>query len=63
MTWEQISVLAAHRNRMSDVLMPEMNRKDIEELPREVRTTMSFHLAETILDALLILFPQKTKSR
>jgi ATP-dependent Lon protease len=56
-------VLAAHRNRMSDVLMPKMNRKDIEELPREVRTTMSFHLAETILDALLILFPQKTKSR
>jgi ATP-dependent Lon protease len=56
-------VLAAHRNRMTDVLMPEMNRKDIDELPREVRTTMNFHLAETILDALLILFPQKSKSR
>jgi ATP-dependent Lon protease len=56
-------VLAAHRNRMTDVLMPEMNRKDIEDLPREVRTTMTFHLAETILDALLILFPQKSKSR
>jgi ATP-dependent Lon protease len=54
-------VLAAHRNRMTDVLMPEMNRKDIDELPREVRTTMNFHLAETILDALLILFPVKTK--
>jgi ATP-dependent Lon protease len=56
-------VLAAHRNRMTDVLMPEMNRKDIEELPREVRTTMRFHLAETILDALLILFPEQTKKR
>jgi ATP-dependent Lon protease len=56
-------VLAAHRNRMTDVLMPEMNRNDIEELPREVRTTMSFHLAETILDALLILFPKSSKSR
>jgi ATP-dependent Lon protease len=56
-------VLAAHRNRMTDVLMPEMNRKDIDELPREVRTTMNFHMAETILDALLILFPQKSKSR
>jgi len=56
-------VLAAHRNRMTDVLIPEMNRKDIEELPREVRTTMHFHPAETILDALLILFPQKLKSR
>jgi ATP-dependent Lon protease len=56
-------VLAAHRNRMTDVLMPEMNHKDIEELPREVRTTMKFHFAETILDALLILFPQKAKTR
>ena len=56
-------VLAAHRNRMTDVLMPEMNRKDIEELPREVRTTMKFHFAETILDALLILFPEKAKAR
>ena len=56
-------VLAAHRNRMTDVLMPEMNYKDIEELPREVRTTMNFHLAETILDALLVLFPEKTKKR
>jgi ATP-dependent Lon protease len=56
-------VLAAHRNRMTDVLMPEMNRKDIEELPREVRTTMRFHLAETILEALLTLFPQTSKSR
>jgi ATP-dependent Lon protease len=56
-------VLAAHRNRMTDVLMPDMNRKDIEELPREVRTTMNFHMSETILDALLILFPKKTKKR
>ena len=56
-------VLAAHRNRMSDVLMPEMNRKDIDELPKEVRSTMKFHLADTILDALLILFPTKSKSR
>jgi ATP-dependent Lon protease len=62
-------VLAAHRNRMTDVLLPEMNRKDIEELPREVHSSMKFHFAETILDTLLILFPQtnlrrsKTSSR
>jgi ATP-dependent Lon protease len=52
-------VLAAHRNRMTDVLMPDMNRKDIDELPREVHSSMKFHFAETILDALLIVFPQK----
>jgi ATP-dependent Lon protease len=52
-------VLAAHRNHMTDVLMPDMNRKDIDELPREVHSSMKFHFAETILDALLILFPQR----
>ena len=52
-------VLAAHRNRMTDVLMPEMNRKDMEDLPREVRSSIKFHFAETILDALLILFPER----
>jgi len=51
-------VLAAHRNRMTHVLMPDMNRKDIEELPREVKNTMHFHFADTIPDALAILFPQ-----
>ena len=56
-------MLAAHRNRMSDVLMPEDNRNDIEELPREVRSTMKFHFADTILDALRILFPKTAKSR
>jgi len=55
-------VLAGHRNRMTDILMPEMNRKDIDELPREVRSSLRFHFAETILDALLILFPQTSKS-
>jgi len=44
---------------MTDVLMPEMNRKDIEDLPREVRKSMTFHFAETILDALIVLFPQR----
>ncbi len=55
-------LLAAHRNRMTHVLIPEMNRKDIEELPREVRAAMKFHFAETILDALQVLFP-RGKSR
>jgi ATP-dependent Lon protease len=49
-------VLAAHRNRIRHVLMPEGNRKDLEELPREVRSATRFSFADTILDALLELF-------
>jgi ATP-dependent Lon protease len=35
-------VLAAKRAGISKVIMPEKNRKDIEEVPEHVRTTMKF---------------------
>jgi ATP-dependent Lon protease len=49
-------VLAAHRNKMSHVLLPEMNRKDIEEIPAEVRSQLCFQFADTVMDALKLLF-------
>ena len=48
-------VLAAYRNKMHSVLMPEANRKDIEELPKEVRSAMKFVFCDSALDALLTL--------
>lgn len=50
-------VLAAHRNSMQKVLMPEANKKDVEELPREVTTALEFIFADSILKALPHLFP------
>jgi ATP-dependent Lon protease len=50
-------VLAAHRNRFTHVLLPEGNRKDIEELPREVSRAITFLFADTIQEALGQLFP------
>ena len=50
-------VLAAHRNRIHHVLLPEGNRKDLEELPREVRSATRFSFADATLAALLELFP------
>ena len=54
-------VLAAHRNKMTHVLMPELNRKDIDELPKEVLSSVSFLFAETIPDALCALFPRELR--
>jgi ATP-dependent Lon protease len=51
--------LAAHRNGMKTVLLPEENRKDVEELPEEVTKSMEFHFAENVADALRILFPEE----
>ncbi|MFP4373789.1 MAG: endopeptidase La [Spirochaetaceae bacterium] len=52
-------VLAAHRNGMKAVVLPEENRRDVEELPGEVTQSMEFHFAERAADALRILFPEE----
>jgi ATP-dependent Lon protease len=50
-------VLAAYRNKLETVLMPEENRKDTEELPKEVKSQIEFHFAATVKEALEFLFP------
>ncbi len=50
-------VLAAHRNKMTHVLLPELNRKDMEELPKEVTSSIKFIFADSIMNALRELFP------
>jgi ATP-dependent Lon protease len=51
-------ILAAHRNKLTRILMPEPNLKDIDDLPREVKHQIEFVCADSVLDALLILFPE-----
>jgi endopeptidase La len=51
--------LAAHRNGMKAVLLPEENRKDYRELPEEVTKAMEFHFADDVTAALRILFPEE----
>lgn len=50
-------VLAALRNEVSVVLLPEGNRIDREELPPEVERGLELRFVESVLDALAILFP------
>jgi ATP-dependent Lon protease len=45
-------VLAAHRAGLTEVILPERNGPDLEDVPVEVRDTMTFHLAGTIADVL-----------
>jgi ATP-dependent Lon protease len=48
-------VLAAHRNKVLRVLLPEANRKDLEDVPAETARVMEFRFAGTISAALEIL--------
>jgi ATP-dependent Lon protease len=45
-------VLAAHRARLSTILLPKRNEDDLEDLPDEVREALNFVFLDTVQDAL-----------
>ena len=45
-------VLAAHAAGLTDVLLPERNRGDLDDVPQEVRDAMTFHFAMTVDEVL-----------
>ena len=48
----KMKVLAAHRAGLSTVVLPGRNAKDLDDLPPEVRSDMTFILADRISDVL-----------
>jgi ATP-dependent Lon protease len=44
--------LAAHAAGLTDVIMPERNRGDLDEIPEEVREQMTFHPVMTVQEVL-----------
>jgi ATP-dependent Lon protease len=54
-------VLAAHAAGLTDVILPERNRGDLDDVPDEVREAMTFHPVMTIGEVLeLALEPAST---
>ena len=47
-------VLAAHAAGLTDVVLPERNRGDLDDVPEEVREQMAFHVAMTIDEVLSV---------
>jgi len=47
-------VLAAHAAGLSDVILPERNRGDIDEVPADVRQALRFHFADAVDDVLSV---------
>jgi len=43
-------VLAAHRLGLTDVILPEHNELDLEDVPDEVREQLTFHFVRTVQD-------------
>ena len=45
-------VLAAHRAGLTEVILPQRNGPDLEDVPERVREAMTFHLADDVADVL-----------
>jgi ATP-dependent Lon protease len=46
--------VAAHRNTIRHVLIPYQNARDVEELPEDVRSAITFHPVKTMEDVLAL---------
>ena len=54
-------VLAAHAAGLTDVILPERNRGDLDDVPEDVREQMTFHPVMTIGEVLdVALEPART---
>jgi len=56
-------VTAAHRSGIKEVILPEHNRKDLEDVPKHVAKDLTFHFAKEIKDVLRIAVPGVVKTR
>ncbi|MBN1647156.1 MAG: endopeptidase La [Spirochaetales bacterium] len=55
-------MLAAYRNKMDTVLLPEDNRKDMNDIPKEVKNSLRFVHCSNISDAIRFLFDEEQKA-
>ncbi|UCF90698.1 MAG: endopeptidase La [Desulfobacterales bacterium] len=49
-------VLAAHRAGIKTIILPDWNRKDLEDVPPNVQKEIRFHFVEKMLDVLQLAF-------
>jgi ATP-dependent Lon protease len=57
-------VLAAHAAGLTDVILPERNRGDLDDVPEDVREQMTFHPVMTVGEVLdLALEPAPARPR
>ncbi|MBU0934545.1 MAG: endopeptidase La [Spirochaetes bacterium] len=56
-------LLAAHRNKLYKLVLPEANRKDFDDVPPEVARDLNCHFCSTITQVLELLLPECTAAK
>jgi ATP-dependent Lon protease len=49
-------IIAARRARINELILPEANRRDFDELPKHIRTGMTAHFASSFDDVFAVIF-------
>jgi ATP-dependent Lon protease len=52
-------VLAAHRAGIKTIILPDWNRKDLEDIPKKVEKDIKFHFVDKMLDVIHIALANK----
>jgi ATP-dependent Lon protease len=50
-------VTAAHRSGIKTIILPDHNRKDLEEIPDHIKKDLSFHFVKEIMDVIDVAIP------
>jgi ATP-dependent Lon protease len=56
-------LVAAHRARIQNVLIPKENQRDLEEIPDHIKEKLQFHFVENIDDALKLALSEGPKRK
>ncbi len=56
-------VTAAHRSGIKTIILPDHNRKDLEEIPEHIKKDLTFHFAKEIMDVIEVAVPQIKKQK
>jgi ATP-dependent Lon protease len=57
-------ILAAHRAGIKEIILPEWNKKDLEDIPPKVQKEINFHFVDKMINVLdLALDGQKQSPR
>ena len=50
-------VTGAHRSGIKTIILPDHNRKDLEEIPEHIKKDLSFHFVKEIMDVIDVAIP------
>ncbi len=56
-------ILAARRNRITEIIIPERNKVDLDKLDAEVKENVVFHTVSDISEVIGIAFPDESSKR